>query len=150
MSEPALERLRQGPVLCDGAMGTMLYARAGASLMHGRCFDELVLTDPGLVQEIHRDYIRAGAQIINSPDSCNACLNCQDLSSNSQAGVDRVDQPAGAGAVVAHRMHLVQGVAETDPGVWIAESERAADAVVAERARVRPHVDSLGGVQQHA
>src|SRR5262249_47143295 len=34
--------------------------------MHGRCFDELVLTDPGLVQEIHREYIQAGAQIIET------------------------------------------------------------------------------------
>jgi methionine synthase / methylenetetrahydrofolate reductase(NADPH) len=66
MSEPFLERLRQGPLLCDGAMGTVLYARAPESIVHGRCFDELVLTDPGLVQEIHRDYIRAGAQIIET------------------------------------------------------------------------------------
>ncbi|HEV7128334.1 MAG TPA: homocysteine S-methyltransferase family protein, partial [Ktedonobacterales bacterium] len=66
MSEPALERLRQGPVLCDGAMGTMLYARAGAPLMHGRCFDELTLTAPELVQQIHRQYILAGAEIIET------------------------------------------------------------------------------------
>ncbi|MDE3231205.1 MAG: homocysteine S-methyltransferase family protein, partial [Chloroflexota bacterium] len=67
MSEqPALERLRQGPVLCDGAMGTMLYARAGAQLMHGRCFDELTLTAPDLVQQIHQRYILAGAEIIET------------------------------------------------------------------------------------
>ena len=66
MSEPALERLRQGPVLCDGAMGTMLYARASASLLHGRCFDELTLTAPELVQQIHRNYILAGAEIIET------------------------------------------------------------------------------------
>ncbi|MBF6591597.1 MAG: bifunctional homocysteine S-methyltransferase/methylenetetrahydrofolate reductase [Ktedonobacterales bacterium] len=66
MSEPVLERLRQGPLLCDGAMGTMLYARAAEPLTHGRCFDELVLTQPGLVQAIHRDYIQAGAQIIET------------------------------------------------------------------------------------
>lgn len=66
MSEPVLERLRKGPLLCDGAMGTMLYARVGASRMAGRCFDELVLTDPELVQEIHREYIIAGAQVIET------------------------------------------------------------------------------------
>src|SRR5262249_16525418 len=66
MSEPFLERLRQGPLLCDGAMGTVLYARAPESVLHGRCFDELVLTDAGLVQEIHREYIQAGAQIIET------------------------------------------------------------------------------------
>ncbi len=66
MSEPALERLRQGPVLCDGAMGTMLYARASAPLTHGRCFDELTLTAPELVQQIHQQYILAGAEIIET------------------------------------------------------------------------------------
>lgn len=66
MSEPFLERLRQGPLLCDGAMGTVLYARAPESNMHGRCFDELVLTDPGLVQQVHREYIQAGAQVIET------------------------------------------------------------------------------------
>lgn len=66
MSQPALDRLRQGPVLCDGAMGTMLYARASASQMHGRCFDELNLTAPELVQSIHRQYMLAGAEIIET------------------------------------------------------------------------------------
>ncbi len=66
MSEPFLQRLRQGPLLCDGAMGTVLYARAPESIMHGRCFDELVLTAPELVQSVHREYIAAGAQIIET------------------------------------------------------------------------------------
>jgi methionine synthase / methylenetetrahydrofolate reductase (NADH) len=66
MSEPFLDRLRQGPLLCDGAMGTMLYARRHENSLHGRCFDELVLTEPELVQEIHREYIRAGAQVIET------------------------------------------------------------------------------------
>jgi methionine synthase I (cobalamin-dependent)/5,10-methylenetetrahydrofolate reductase len=66
MPHPFLERLRQGPLLCDGAMGTQLYARASEAMMHGRCFDELVLTEPALVQQIHRDYIAAGAEIIET------------------------------------------------------------------------------------
>lgn len=66
MSEPFLHRLQQGPLLCDGAMGTVLYARAPENIMHGRCFDELVLTDPELVQNVHREYIAAGAQIIET------------------------------------------------------------------------------------
>ncbi|HEX8982687.1 MAG TPA: bifunctional homocysteine S-methyltransferase/methylenetetrahydrofolate reductase [Ktedonobacterales bacterium] len=66
MSEPALERLRQGTLLCDGAMGTMLYTQAGAQLMHGRCFDELTITAPELVQHIHRQYILAGAEIVET------------------------------------------------------------------------------------
>src|SRR5262249_12866008 len=66
MSDLFFERLAKGPVLCDGAMGTMLYARAPESLLHGRCFDELVLTDAALVEQIHCEYIEAGAQIIET------------------------------------------------------------------------------------
>ncbi len=63
ISNPFLERLKRGPILADGAMGTMLYAR-GVSF--DRCFDELNLSNPALVQEIHREYIRAGAEIIET------------------------------------------------------------------------------------
>ncbi len=60
---PLLERLQRGPILCDGAMGTMLYARG---ISFDRCFDELNLSNPALVQEIHREYIRAGAEMIET------------------------------------------------------------------------------------
>jgi methionine synthase I (cobalamin-dependent) len=63
VKNPLLERLRRGPVLADGAMGTMLYARG---ISFERCFDELNLANPALVQEIHRDYLRAGAGIIET------------------------------------------------------------------------------------
>jgi methionine synthase / methylenetetrahydrofolate reductase(NADPH) len=49
------------PLLADGAMGTMLHAK-GIHFEH--CFDELNLTDPALVAEIHREFIDAGSQII--------------------------------------------------------------------------------------
>lgn len=49
------------PLLADGAMGTMLHARGVA---FDKCFDELNLTDPGMVAEIHRAYIEAGAQMV--------------------------------------------------------------------------------------
>ena len=63
MLNPVIERLRQGPVLCDGAMGTSLYAHG---IPYQRCFDELCLSQPELVQRIHRDYIHAGAEIIQT------------------------------------------------------------------------------------
>lgn len=62
-THPFLERLRQGPVLCDGALGTMLYARG---IPYERCFDELNLSQPELVQEIHQSYIAAGAEVIET------------------------------------------------------------------------------------
>src|SRR6202171_2641601 len=60
---PFLERLRRGPLLGDGAMGTQLHAR-GVSFE--RSFDELNLTEPRIVEEIHRAYISAGAELIET------------------------------------------------------------------------------------
>ncbi|MBK8230146.1 MAG: bifunctional homocysteine S-methyltransferase/methylenetetrahydrofolate reductase [Candidatus Eisenbacteria bacterium] len=63
MAHPFLERLNDSVLLCDGAMGTMLYAKG---IFINRCFDELNLSNPTLVQEIHRDYLAAGAEIIET------------------------------------------------------------------------------------
>lgn len=49
------------PLLSDGAMGTLLHDR-GVSF--DKCFDELNLTNPAIVAEIHKAYIDAGSQII--------------------------------------------------------------------------------------
>jgi methionine synthase I (cobalamin-dependent)/5,10-methylenetetrahydrofolate reductase len=50
-------------VLCDGAMGTSLYARG---VFINRCFDELNLSQPELVRSVHEDYLQAGAEIIET------------------------------------------------------------------------------------
>lgn len=63
MANPFIDRLRQGPLLLDGAMGTMLY-QSGVPL--GESFDGLNLTRPELVSEVHRAYISAGADIIET------------------------------------------------------------------------------------
>jgi methionine synthase I (cobalamin-dependent)/5,10-methylenetetrahydrofolate reductase len=49
--------------LCDGAMGTMLYSK-GVYL--NSCFDELNLSNPDLVEEVHREYIRSDVDIIET------------------------------------------------------------------------------------
>jgi homocysteine S-methyltransferase len=49
------------PILADGAMGTMLHARG---IGFDQCFDELNLTNPAAVADIHKAYIDAGAQSI--------------------------------------------------------------------------------------
>jgi homocysteine S-methyltransferase len=56
-----LERLSTETILADGAMGTMLHAHG---IGFEKCFDELNLTKPSAVAEIHRAYIEAGAQLI--------------------------------------------------------------------------------------
>jgi methionine synthase / methylenetetrahydrofolate reductase(NADPH) len=50
-------------ILCDGAMGTSLYARG---IFINRCYDELNLSQPDLVRSIHEEYLQAGAEIIET------------------------------------------------------------------------------------
>jgi methionine synthase I (cobalamin-dependent)/5,10-methylenetetrahydrofolate reductase len=57
------ERLQQGVVVCDGAMGTMLYGRG---VFLNRCFDELNVSNPEMVQGVHQEYAEAGAEILET------------------------------------------------------------------------------------
>ncbi|HWW94682.1 MAG TPA: bifunctional homocysteine S-methyltransferase/methylenetetrahydrofolate reductase, partial [Vicinamibacteria bacterium] len=61
--KPFLERVGEGVVVGDGAMGTMLYGRG---VFLNRCFDELNLSNPGLVRAIHEEYLDAGADVIET------------------------------------------------------------------------------------
>jgi methionine synthase / methylenetetrahydrofolate reductase(NADPH) len=63
MPSAFLERLKHGPVLCDGAMGTLLYANG---VFINRCYDELNLSQPDLIATIHQNYVKAGAEIIET------------------------------------------------------------------------------------
>jgi homocysteine S-methyltransferase len=63
VSQPLLERLAERPLLADGAMGTMLYAR-GVPL--DACFDVLNLHDRKTVQGIHAEYLAAGADCLET------------------------------------------------------------------------------------
>ena len=51
------------PVLADGAMGTVLYARG---IFINRCYDDLNLSDPGLILSIHEEYLQAGAEVLET------------------------------------------------------------------------------------
>ena len=51
------------PVLADGAMGTVLYARG---FFVNRCYDELNLSDPNLILGVHEEYLQAGAEILET------------------------------------------------------------------------------------
>ncbi len=63
MREPFLDRVGKRSLVCDGAMGTMLY---GKGVPFSRCFDELNLTQPHLVKEVHLAYVKAGADVIET------------------------------------------------------------------------------------
>ena len=60
---PFLDAIEQRVLVCDGAMGTMLYAKG---IFLNRSFDELNLTQPDLVAEVHQAYVRAGADVIET------------------------------------------------------------------------------------
>src|SRR4028119_412329 len=51
------------PHLFDGAMGTMLYAKG---VYINRCYDELCTSQPDLVADVHRAYVKAGAEILET------------------------------------------------------------------------------------
>jgi methionine synthase / methylenetetrahydrofolate reductase(NADPH) len=61
--KPFLEAIDERVLVCDGAMGTMLYAKG---VFINRCFDALNLTQPDVVSEVHQDYVRAGADVIET------------------------------------------------------------------------------------
>jgi methionine synthase / methylenetetrahydrofolate reductase(NADPH) len=61
--KPFLEAIDERVLVCDGAMGTMLYAKG---VFINRCFDALNLTDADRVAEVHQDYVRAGADVIET------------------------------------------------------------------------------------
>jgi len=58
-----LKALDERVLLCDGAMGTMLYHKG---VFVNRCFDELNITEPRLIVETHKQYIDAGAEVIET------------------------------------------------------------------------------------
>ena len=54
-----LEALNDRVLVCDGAMGTMLYAKG---IFINKSFDALNLSSPELVGDVHQEYVRAGAR----------------------------------------------------------------------------------------
>ncbi|MBK9069773.1 MAG: bifunctional homocysteine S-methyltransferase/methylenetetrahydrofolate reductase [Myxococcales bacterium] len=61
--QPFLAALARGPLLFDGAMGSLLYDRG---FLHTRSYEELTLTQPDVIVGVHRDYVQAGADAIET------------------------------------------------------------------------------------
>ena len=57
------EALRERVLFLDGAMGTEIYTRG---VFINRCYDELNLSAPKLVEAVHRDYLKAGADVLTT------------------------------------------------------------------------------------
>ena len=58
---PFLRALERGGLAFDGAMGTALYERG---VLYSQCFDQVSLTRPELVRQVHESYLRAGADLL--------------------------------------------------------------------------------------
>jgi homocysteine S-methyltransferase len=111
MAEAFLERLDRGPLLADGAMGTMLYAR-GVPFDQG--FDALNVAHPEVVRAVHAEYLAAGAELIetNTFGANRFKLGLHNLE-------DQVGAINRAGAAVARS---AREAAAAGRAVWIAGS----------------------------
>ncbi len=103
-ADELLNRLEQSVLVCDGAMGTLLYQRG---IFINRCYDELNLSAPELVLDIHRQYAAARADILetNTFGANRLKLKAHGLESEveriNQAGVRLARQAAGPEGLVA-------------------------------------------------
>ncbi|MDR3703127.1 MAG: bifunctional homocysteine S-methyltransferase/methylenetetrahydrofolate reductase [Candidatus Sulfopaludibacter sp.] len=98
------DQLSRRVIVADGAMGTMLYSRG---VFINRCFDELNLSQPDLVRQIHQEYVKAGAEIIEtntfggSRPRLAAFGMAEKLKAINQAGVKLAREAAKDSAYVA-------------------------------------------------
>jgi len=107
MDSDFLARIKQAPLLCDGAMGTLLYSKG---IFINRSYDELNLSQPDLIRGIHHEYLQAGAEII---ETNTFGANSFRLSRHSL--VDKVRDINRVGARLAHE-------AAKSFDVWVAGS----------------------------
>jgi methionine synthase / methylenetetrahydrofolate reductase(NADPH) len=100
-------------VLCDGAMGTSLYARG---VFINRCYDELNVSQPELVRGVHEEYLQAGAEIIETNTFGANALRLQ------RYGLEeRVEEINREGVRIARQ--AVRQLAEKQAGTaWVAGS----------------------------
>ncbi len=62
MKKPFLERIKEGPIVCDGAMGTLLDLYEYPELPH----EVQNIKNPEIIERLHREYIAAGSEIIET------------------------------------------------------------------------------------
>jgi len=63
MAGDLIARLNKAPVLCDGAMGTLLYSKG---IFINRCYDEMNVSQSEMIFDLHHQYLQAGAEIVET------------------------------------------------------------------------------------
>jgi homocysteine S-methyltransferase len=97
-------KIEAGVVVADGAMGTMLYSKG---VFINRCFDELNVASPQLVREVHQEYVKAGAELLETNTFGGNRLRLaafglsEKLRAINEAGVRIAREAAGEKAFVA-------------------------------------------------
>jgi len=85
---PFLDALRERVLVCDGAMGTMLYSRG---VFINKSFDAMNLTQAPLVEAVHQEYVLAGAERFDRPLVMHRVrqrkINCIDIAIGQQGVV---------------------------------------------------------------
>jgi homocysteine S-methyltransferase len=98
------EQLSRRVMVADGAMGTQLYSRG---VFINRCFDELNVSQPDLVRQIHLEYAKAGAEILETNTFGGNRMRlagfgmAEKLKAINQAGVRLAREAASDGIFVA-------------------------------------------------
>ncbi len=124
---PFLQRLSRGLLIGDGAMGTLLYSR-GVPLGHS--FEALNLSRPEQVLAVHREYIAAGAQLLESNTFAANRLALRPLGLEDQvgainaAGVRLARQAAGAEGLVAGAVGPLPNLGEDDTELAFSEQRQ--------------------------
>jgi len=95
------DRLAAGPLLADGAIGTLLFSRG---IPQRAVLDELVTTRPELIGAIHREYLTAGADIIET-----ATFGANRVRLAPHGLADRAGRLARRGAQLAREARDVAG-----------------------------------------
>ena len=108
-----LARLATGPLLADGAMGTLLYSRG---IPQRANLDELVATRPEIIGAIHREYLEAGAELIET-----ATFGANRIRLAAHGLADRAGALNRRGAQLAREARDVVG-----RDAWVGGSDRAA------------------------
>ena len=129
-----LELLKNGAILFDGAMGTLLHGQ-GANL--DRCLDELNLTRPDMVVDAHRAYIEAGAQVIETNT-----FGANRLKLSEHGLEDKVAEINHAGVHLARRAVVEARRADgpSVPPVLVAGSVGPSGRQMAPLGRLRPEI----------
>ncbi len=128
MTLDILSQMKKSPLVFDGAMGTVIYDRG--VFIH-TCYDELCLSNPRLILQIHRDYIEAGAQVIETntfganPIKLKPFGLAERTEAINRAGVALAREAAGEGIFVAGSVGPCTESNQRMPDAFAAEAENA-------------------------